>query len=182
MKYLIMTEGKDELILINIFIEKSIFKYKKDQLLYETPFHARQLNDKRAIINAIRQISPKERITNFRVGDKLSDKLTIPSDLKSKIEKVSKICTLPELEILIIINERMLSQFEKVKSKQKASDFCCMHVKGFSKSSTWYEAYFEKLTGVEIVALLKKYKKQRMKSHHKDQFCLTKLIKNNLLQ
>ena len=49
----------------------------------------------------------------MRIGDKLSDQLTIPKEYKGKIKDVKKYCTKPELEMLLIISEGLDADFEK---------------------------------------------------------------------
>lgn len=65
-----------------------------------------------------------DKVTILRVGDKLSDRFTIPREYKEKIKNVQKICTLPELEMLIIINEGDYSEYKKEASKIKPCIFC----------------------------------------------------------
>jgi len=183
MKYLIMTEGVDELTLINILIEKNILKYKKSDLLYLTPIHARQMQQKPAIMRSIRQISGENIIEIFRVGDNLTDLFKIPKEFKTKIKSVHKVCTLPELEMLIIINENLVSDFEKVKSKESPSKFCSHRVKGFSKNvNKWYKDYLGNLSIKQIVTDLKEYRRIKKKSHDNDQLFLTCLIKESILK
>ena len=55
----------------------------------------------------------------------MSDALKIPKELSSEIKVQKKFCTKPELEILLIIAENRVADFEKVKSKQKPKGFLC---------------------------------------------------------
>ena len=40
---LIMTEGSDELAFVNVLLNKGILKFKKEELLMEDIYHARQI-------------------------------------------------------------------------------------------------------------------------------------------
>ena len=40
---LIMTEGNNELAFVNVLLEKGILKFKKEELLMEDVYHARQI-------------------------------------------------------------------------------------------------------------------------------------------
>ena len=62
-------------------------------------------------------------VTVMRVGDKQTDRLLIPADFKEKICAVDKYCTLPELEMLLIISEDLVKEYEKVKSTVRPKVF-----------------------------------------------------------
>lgn len=74
MKYLILTEGTDEKALFDVLLERKIFKYPKTDLLLEEIFHCRQLKNKPLLIDAIKLLPSKEKVSIVRIGDKLSDK------------------------------------------------------------------------------------------------------------
>ena len=127
MKYLIMCEGPNELEVVNILLENDCFTFTRDNLLNLVPYHARQIKGSGQVQTALNMYPGKVSI--LRIGDKLSDKLAIPKEYQEKIISIDKYCTKPELEILLIISENMINQFEKVKSKKKAKTFAKENIK-----------------------------------------------------
>lgn len=154
MKILIMCEGPNELKVINILLDSGKLKFTRDDLLDMRPFHARQLTSP--------QLKPAfdayhGDIEVYRIGDKMTDSLKIPKDLSAIIKSQKKFCTKPELEMLLIIAEHKIAQFEKVKSKQKPKLFCKENVvfnsKKYDNSSAFYEDYFKNKTDLLIYAI-----------------------------
>ena len=110
---LIMTEGTDEKALIDVLIEKDLLKFNLEELVFEQCFHKRQIDDE--LLSIIRQLPYDDKVIVYRVGDKLSEKFdTRKKDIPGKIVEVNKVCTLPELEMLFIINEGMFDEYMKV--------------------------------------------------------------------
>lgn len=58
----------------------------------------------------------------------MNDVLKIPREYAHKITSVERCCTRPELEMLLIIAEDLVSEFEKTKSKIKPKQFCKEHI------------------------------------------------------
>lgn len=159
-KVLIMTEGSDELAFLEVALDKGLLKYKKTDLLYEEIIHARQIRED--LIARIQQLDPNVKIKIVRVGDKLSDKLRIPKEIKRRvIDTVDDYCTTPEFEILMIINEGLFEAFDKTKSKRKPSEFYMAKHPDYHKSKAWVADYFESLSIDELTSLLKEYEKKR---------------------
>ena len=115
----------------------------------------------------------------MRVGDKQNDQLTIPVDYRSKISGVEKYCTLPELEMLLLISEGLVQEYEKVKSAVKPKSFAKANVrlgrKRYDNSTQFYQDYYggdcEKLKKA-----IREYKRIRG-SHKKDELYLADLLK-----
>ncbi len=130
MKYLIMCEGTDELAVINILLDNDMLKISKDDLIGLQPYHARQI-DKSVVVQTQIRMYPYNDIEILRIGDKQSDELKIPREFKGKLskERIKKYCTMPELEILLIISEGLHSKFKKEKSNVKASEFAKKEIK-----------------------------------------------------
>ena len=144
MKILIMCEGPNELKIINLLLDNGKLKFTRDDLLDMRPFHARQLTSP--------QLKPAldayhGEIAIYRIGDKMTDSLKIPKELLLSIKSQAKFCTKPELEMLLIIAENKVSEFEKVKAKKKPKDFCKQNVvynrKKYDNSTAFYEEYFQ---------------------------------------
>lgn len=121
MKKLIMCEGPNELEVIDILLRHDCLKFTNDDLLGLRAYHARQI-DKSPIVKTELNIYP-DKVEVLRIGDSLNDALKIPKDYKNKIANVKKYCTKPEIEMLLIIAENLTTEFNKVKSKQKAKIF-----------------------------------------------------------
>lgn len=93
---------------------------------------------------------------------------------------MDKYCTKPELEILLIMAEGLLGEYEKVKSKVSPKEFAKAHIKlgkkAYDNSSKFYEDYFG--NNVEaLVDSIKQYKKLRGKTHDKSELCLYELLR-----
>ncbi|MBQ2803401.1 MAG: GNAT family acetyltransferase [Lachnospiraceae bacterium] len=159
MKYLIMCEGTNELKIIDILLDANKLNITRDDLIGLSAYHARQIG-KSAIVQAELRMYNREVIV-YRIGDRMSDKLVIPKEFKHQIKDVVKYCTLPELEMLLIVSENKHLQFEKVKSGKRAKQFAKEEIsykgKRYDNSTDFYQQYFgddcEKLIGA-----IRKYK------------------------
>lgn len=162
-KVLIMTEGSDELAFLEVALDKDLLKYNKSDLLYEEVIHARQIRED--LIARIQLLEPNVKIKIVRVGDKLSDKLRIPKEIKRRvIDTVDDYCTTPEFEMLMIIKEGMFNEYNKVKSQKKPSEFYMAKHPDYHKSREYVSAYFESLSITEFSSLLKEYEEKRGKT------------------
>ncbi len=175
MKYLIMTEGTCEQALLNVLIEKEIFFVSIDELVYKEIHHARQL--KPQIIEKINQLSPNEKITIIRVGDKLNDFFPIPKDIKKRVIEEIKICIKPEFEILHLIQHDKFEHYQKHKSNKKASEYLMEIDKTYKKSYEYNYAYFNDLSINELYLLFELYDQKRKKTHFENEYTINKLIR-----
>ncbi len=178
MKRLIMCEGANELVLIKILLENDALIFTEDDLLGLTPFHARQIKTSTQVKLELNLYSGND-VLIMRIGDKQTDRLTIPTDFKEKIIQVEKYCTLPELEILLIISEGLVKDFEKVKATVKPKTFAKEHIvcnrKHYDNSSRFYRDYYGSNCD-KLVFAIKEYK--RIKGFHKkDELFLADLLK-----
>ena len=177
-KLLIMCEGPNEKKIVDILLENDCLIFSQDDLLGLTPFHARQITKSGQVRTELNMYPGKVDV--LRIGDKQSDKLVIPKDYKGKIGEVKKYCTKPELEILLIIAEGKLREYEKVKSKMSPKEFAKSSIKlGDSKydnSTQFYVDYFENNVKT-LVSAIKEYQRIRGKTHSKDELCLGELLK-----
>lgn len=124
---LIMCEGSNELEIMRILIKNNKLIFGEDDLLGLTPYHARQLNNSQ--VKTALNIYPGNDVLIMRIGDVQNEKLKIPSDYKKKIKDVVKYCTKPELEMLLIISEGLVSDFEKTKSSLSPMKFAKKYIK-----------------------------------------------------
>lgn len=115
----------------------------------------------------------------YRIGDKQNDKLEIPKDLKDIVHKknIFKYCTKPELEILLIINEKKYKEF--IKSKKDPKSFAKENIKfnkqNYDNSSSFYVNYYGGRRINFLVDNIKEYKKR--KKHKSDELFLSELLK-----
>ena len=116
----------------------------------------------------------------YRVGDKQSDKLSIPKDLKGIIssENIFKYCTKPELEILLILNEGLEKEYEKIKSSQSPKIFAKKNIryngKNYDQSSKFLEEYYGNVKN--LIANIKKYKTYK-RQHSRNELYLADILK-----
>ena len=177
MKYLIMCEGPNELAIIDILLENDLLSLKEDDLLGLRAYHARQISTSTAVKLDL-NIYPDNDVCNLRIGDTLTDKLSIPADYSKKIVEVKKYCTKPELEMLLIIAEGLLKEYNKNKSTIQPKEFAKTEIsyngKKYDNSSDFYKKYFGDRTDL-LVKSIKEYK--RLKRHRKGELFLADLLK-----
>ncbi|MBR1439584.1 MAG: GNAT family acetyltransferase [Lachnospiraceae bacterium] len=178
MKLLIMCEGANEKKIIDLLLENDCLQFTEDDLLDLNSFHARQIVSNPQVRIALNTY-PGE-VTVIRIGDKQSDKLTIPIEYKDKIVEQRIYCTKPELEMLLIIAEGLEKEYEKVKGSVKPKQFAKARVrlgkKMYDNSTQFYQDYF----GADIDMLvnsIKEYQRVHGKAHSKDEHCLAELLK-----
>ncbi len=176
-KYLILCEGTDEKAIIDILLDKKKLIFDRSDLVGSVVYHARQIKNP-VIIKELERFN--KPVTTFRVGDKQSDKIEIPSHLKKILaqNRIFKYCTKPELEILLIINENLVDKFKK--SKQSADNFAKSNIKfkgtSYSKSTKFYNEYYGGNRINNLVSNLIEYKRTH-KKHKKDEKYLADLLK-----
>ena len=177
MKYLIMCEGPNELAIINILLENDLLSIKEDDLLGLKPYHARQIYNNSAVKLEL-NIYPENDVCILRIGDTLTDKITIPVDYSEKIVKIEKYCTKPELEILLIIAEGLLKEYNKNKSTIQPKEFAKTEIsyngKRYDNSTDFYKKYFGERTDL-LVKSIREYK--HLKRHRKGELFLADLLK-----
>lgn len=170
MRILVLCEGNDEEVIINFLIDNNRLSFSRDDLIGQRPYAARSLSypDVRdGLLEYGREVEV------YRVGDTQKDKLTIPRELNQivKPEKIYKICTKPELEILFIINEGLLDDYTK--SKLKASTFAKTHIKlnglKYSKNTQFIKEYLTYYGIEKLIECIYEYKRIKKKTHESDE-------------
>lgn len=115
----------------------------------------------------------------YRIGDKQSDEVKVPSDLKDYVSKsrIFKFCTKPELEILLIINEGMLKDYNKsgLTPKQYALKNIKFNGRKYDQSTDFLINYYEKRVN-NLVNNISEYKRIK-KKHNKEEHYLCELLK-----
>lgn len=178
MKRLIMCEGPNELKVMRILLDNDCLIFGEDDLLGLTPYHARQIKGNAQVRTEL-NMYPGNDVLIMRVGDKQGEKLAIPADYSEKIIGTEKYCTKPELEMLLIISEGLLSEFEKVKSSTNPKSFAKQHIrlgrKHYDNSSKFYDDYYSSRPEL-LVETIREYKRVHG-AHKKDELYLADLLK-----
>lgn len=176
MKYLILCEGRNEVYLINLLLKHNKLKFCIDDLVALKPFNARQLTNP-TIKSELRIYNQPVKV--LRIGDTQRDKFIIPNDLNDIVSKdrIYKYCTLPELEILIIINEGLYKQF--LKSKEMPKTFAKRNIiynnRRYDQSSEFLEIYYGGKRINMLIQNLIDYK--HLKKHKKDELYIADLLR-----
>lgn len=171
-----MCEGPNELEIINILLEHNKLKFAEDDLLTMEAFHARQIN---GIVKIAINLYNEGEIVVLRIGDTLTDKLNIKG-YEDKIKDVHNICTKPEIEMLLIIAEGRMGEYNKVSTKMKPKTFAKENIKckrqRYNNSTKFYRDYFENNVDLLVDAIME-YK--RIKKHKKNEYYLADLLKSD---
>ncbi|MGN0505053.1 MAG: GNAT family acetyltransferase [Lachnospiraceae bacterium] len=179
MKYLIMCEGPNEKKIIDILLEHNKLIIGYDDLVGRQVYHARQIKTSPVVKTQLGIYGGPVEI--WRIGDKQSDKLTIPQEFKMQIKQIIKYCTLPELEILLILSEKKFKEYEKTKvqkhPKQFAKENIVFNKSKYKGESKFYEEYYGNDIS-KLVNAIREYK-QRNHSHNVDQHYLLEILKSS---
>lgn len=176
MKYLIMCEGPNEKKIIDMLLEHQKLIVCADDLVGRVTYHARQIGKSPVVMGQLRIYGGSVEV--WRIGDRQKDKLSIPAEFKNQIKKVTKFCTLPELEILLILSEKKFNEYEKLKSQKRAKDFAKENISynrcKYKGDTKFYEEYY----GNDIPKLIKAIReyKQRNHAHKNDERYLIELL------
>ncbi len=174
-----MCEGPNGKAVVEMLLDAGRLKFSKDDLVGLNVYHARQLTS--SIIKTNLSIYTGD-FKVYRIGDTLTDKLSVPLDYKERIKEIRKFCTKPELEILLLIADGKDAEFEKVKAgkdRKGPKSFCKTKVvynhKRYDNSTQFYLDYFGSDIDL-LVTAIKKYK-QKHGAHKKDEEYLADLLK-----
>ena len=178
MKRLIMCEGPNELGIIRLLLKNDKLIFGEDDLIGLEPYHARQIVSNGQVRTQL-NMYPGNDVLIMRIGDVQNEVLKIPEDYREKIIKVEKYCTKPELEMLLIISEGLVMEFEKQKSSVSPKDFAKKHIRcgkrKYDNSTQFYLDYY----GTDpdaLVDAIKEYKRIKG-AHKKDELYLADLLK-----
>ena len=172
-KKLIMCEGPNEKKIIELLLRENKLIFSSDDLVGLVPYHARQLS---APILIPELSMYKGDFEIIRVGDTMKDELKIPKHLKSRIVRVDRYCTKPELEILLIINENLYSQFlkSKLSPKQFAKKCIVYNRQKYDNSTNFYDEYYRDRVDKLVLNLIEY---RRIKKHNDGELFLADLLK-----
>ncbi len=178
MRILVMCEGNDEQSMMNLLLNSNKLVFNEDDLIGQRVYSAKTLN------NSLIQTELKnynEPVIIYRIGDTQKNDLKIPKEYKKIIDptRIFKYCTKPELEILLIINEGKIKEFEK--SNDKPSVFAKENIKyegkHYSKNVKFINNYYSCDRVKMLINNIKEYKRIKKGSHAKDELFLADLLK-----
>ena len=178
MKIFLMCEGQNEEALLNCLLDANACSFTRDDLIGRKPYHIRQLNNP-TIKSELGHYGLPFKI--YRVGDKQNDILKIPKELKHLIsnKEIYKYCTKPELEMLMILNEGLEKDYEKVKKFQSPKIYAKKNIKykgkKYDQSSEFLKDYYGGCDINKLIDNIKKYK--TYKKHNKNEFYLADILK-----
>lgn len=179
MRILLMCEGQNEEVLLNLLLDANALCFTRDDLIGRRPYHIRQLSNP-TIKSELKHYGFPVKV--YRVGDKQNDKLSIPKTLKNIVPKneIYKYCTKPELEMLIILNEGLEKVYEKVKNSQSPKIFAKKNIKyngkKYDQSSEFLKIYYGGDNVKNLINNIKKYKTYK-RQHDKDELYLADILK-----
>lgn len=152
--------------LINKLLDDNVLIFCRKDILDRRPIHFRQ---PRFIAPLINTLPPDEPLIFYRIGDTQKDEYDL-SCLSCRADKITiyKVCTKPELEILVIIKENHYDKYLKVKSKIQPKQYLKNELSSLGKFSDY-------VLQNDMTEPIKKYK--NLKQHKKDEIYLADLLK-----
>ncbi len=173
-----MCEGSNELEIMRILLQSNKLVFSEDDLIGLEPYHARQIVNNAQVRTQL-NMYPGYDVVVMRIGDVQNEKLKIPDEYREKIIRTEKYCTKPELEMLLIISEDLVSEFEKTKSDISPKDFAKQHIRcgrrKYDNSTQFYHDYYGE-NPCSLVDAIREYKRIKG-SHRKDELYLADLLK-----
>lgn len=178
MRILLMCEGPNEELLLNILLDSDALCFSRDDLIGRRPYPVRQLSNP-TIKSELKHNGLPVKV--YRIGDKQNDKLVIPKDIQKIVssKEIYKYCTKPEMEMLLIICEGLIKEYEKVKSFKSPKSFAKEYIKyngrKYDQSNKFLELYYGGNNVNRLILSIKKYK--LYKQHNRDELYLSDLLK-----
>ena len=148
-------EGHCEVTLVTKLIEDGQLIFSYDDILDNRVIHLRQPIKIAPLINIL---DINEKITFYRIGDTQNDEFDTScfGELRRKNIEVIKVCTTPEIEILIIINENLYNDYKKVQNKISPKEYVKIHVKKYSSFDDYINSH-------DMTNAIREYKRLKKK-------------------
>mgnify|MGYP004511390939 len=163
-------EGSAESVIVNKLVDAGKLIFTRDDLLDNEVLRCRSA---RKFEDRYLGKGFTKKITVYRILDSRREDFKLRKAYESKVDVVNVI-TAPEIEMLIIVHQGKYSEYSKVKSHTKPSDFCKESLKLISvKSTEFVENYFSDID--DLLYAIKEYK--RLSNIPKNETCLADLIK-----
>lgn len=123
----------------------------------------------------------QDKISIIRILDSRKENFKLSKHYSEKIDIVD-VVTAPEIELLIILSEDKLIDFNRQKSKNKQlkpNEYCKIYLKYKDvKSYNFYKEYFKDID--KLINAIKKYKSHKQLKH--GEYVLYDIIKPELLR
>ena len=120
----ILCEGAAEQAILEILLENDVLTIKKESLFEEKVFRERSAEN---FFKKYMRVDLEEKVTIYRILDSKNENFKIKNKIKKDFQgkyEVVDIVTSPEIEMLVIISEGRFTDYLKVKSKVKPSEYC----------------------------------------------------------
>ena len=120
----ILCEGAAEQAILEILLENDVLTIKKESLFEEKVFRERSAEN---FFKKYMRVDLVEKVTINRILDSKNENFKIKNKIKKDFQgkyEVVDIVTSPEIEMLVIISEGRFTDYLKVKSKIKPSEYC----------------------------------------------------------
>lgn len=163
-------EGSAESVIIDKLIDSGRLIFSRDELLDNEVIRCRTARgfEEKYLGKAF-----TKKILVYRILDSRREEFNLRKIYKPKVDVINVI-TAPEIEMLIIICEGKYSEYSKVKSNTKPSEFCKDSLKYSNvKSAKFITEYFSDI-GI-LISAIREYK--RLSKIPKNEICLADLLK-----
>ena len=166
-------EGESERAILDLLLDADKLLFNREILLDNDLIRCRSA--KKFEERYLRKSFDK-KITTVRVLDSRNEKFNLSKAYQGKI-KVINIITAPEIEMLIIFNEKKYESFKK--SEKKPSDYCKQDLKIKNiKNYDFIKNYFSNIPS--LISSIKEYK--RISNVKKNEHTLCNIIKCKYLK
>ena len=162
-------EGSAESVIVNKLMDAGKLIFSRDDLLDNEVIRCRSA---RKFEDRYLGKGFTKKITVYRILDSRREDFKLRKAYKSKVDVINVI-TAPEIEMLIIVHEGKYSEYHKVKSKTKPSEFCKDKLKYSDvKSTEFITDYFSDIS--DLINAIREYK--RLANIPKNETCLADLL------
>lgn len=166
----ILCEGASEQAILEILLENDVLTIKKESLLDEKVFRERSAE---SFFKKHMRVEFDEKVTIYRILDSKNENFKVTNKIKKDFQgkyEVVDIVTSPEIEMLVIISEGRFTDYLKVKSKVKPSEYCKQSLKLRQiKEYDFIRDYFSDVK--HLINVIKQY--HSLMKVNKDNFSLT---------
>ena len=166
----ILCEGAAEQAILEILLENDVLTIKKETLFEEKVFRERSAE---SFFKKYMRVDLDEKVTIYRILDSKNENFKIKNKIKKDFQgkyEVVDIVTSPEIEMLVIISEERFTDYSKVKSKVKPSEYCKQSLNLRKvKEYNFIRDYFSDVN--HLISVIKQY--HSLMKVNKDNFSLT---------
>ncbi|MCR5803796.1 MAG: hypothetical protein K6G47_06000 [Clostridia bacterium] len=168
--YACICEGTAERVIINKLLDEERLVFNRKDLLDREVLRCRSPRDfERQYLG--KKFSQKIKV--FRIQDSRREAFNLKAAYKDKVEVINVI-TAPEIEVLVIICEKKVKDFNKCKSYMKPSEYCKTVLKiSDVKKEDFLKEYFSDTN--RLIFAIKEYKK--LFKVQRNESCLADILK-----